>query len=136
MLFPKPSVVVLLCLCIYYVHPEHCGGHLRTLTRAVEIQSNILKDYLRLLHCESDHASASWRVYATKCLQNTTCVGIHSDSPPSMCFLTNTSQNEPMRIGDLWLIKKELDRFEGLLILILYCPHSNHSYQHYYKVVV
>ena len=116
----KPSIVVLVPLCIYYVQPERCGGPLRTLTRTIEIRSTILKDYLRLLYCESENESVPWRVYATKCIQNTTCVGIHKDTPPSMCFLTNTSQNEPMRISDLWLIKKELDRFEGWSWLILY----------------
>ena len=120
MVFAKTSIVALICLCIYYVHPESCGGPLRTLTRAVEINSHILKDYLRLLHCESEQVSVSWRVYATKCLQNTTCVGIHSDAPPSMCFLTNASRNEPMQISDLWLIRKELDQFEGLSLMILY----------------
>ena len=115
MLFAKSSIVVLFCLCIYYVYPDRCSGPLRTLTRAVELQSDILNDFLRFLYCKSDQASASWQDYVGLCLQNTTCVGIHLGEPVYVCVLANAARNESMQISNLWLIESELKRFEGLL---------------------
>ena len=112
MFFTKPSVVVLILLCTNNVYSTRCSGQLMPLTRAIAIKSPVLTPYLRLLECESNQESDSWRVYATGCLKNTSCVGIHSDSPPSMCFLTTTSGNVPMQTRDLWLVKSELDQFE------------------------
>ena len=111
----KPIVTALILLCINYVYSVRYSGHFTrsvTLTRSIEIQSPVLNLYLRLLECESNQESASWRVYATGCLQNTSCVGIHTESPSSMCFLRTTSRNEPTQTRDLWLIKMDLDQFE------------------------
>ena len=108
------GVCLIILLCIHRCHSVGCNGESKTLTKAVDIQSNVIHEYLSFLNCQPDNGDETWHFYVSKCMENRTCVGIHSGTPRSICTLLNSPQNEDIGIDDLWLIIDELKRFEGM----------------------
>ena len=113
MVYKIQCAVLLIVLSTRMCYSTSCLGNPRTLIRAADIQSHILNGYLSSWDCKSDYGYVSWFTYVTKCFQNTTCVGIQSTDPPTMCTLSSISGNGPVQTEDLWLINSELARFEG-----------------------
>ena len=110
----------LILLGIYQCHGYECsGGPMRTLTNAANINSNVLHEYLRHLHCQSDDEFATWHKYTGKCITNATCVGIRATAPFAICTRLSVSRDQPVPIENLWLILSEIQKF-GMLISIFF----------------
>ena len=109
------KTIFLISFFTEYANAIECGDDLRTMTKATDIHSLVLDEYLSLITCQRDHGNDTWEFYISKCLQNATCVGIQSNAPPSICTISNITHGELMPIDDLWLVKSKLDEYEGKL---------------------
>ena len=116
------SILKRLCLIllgIYHCHGYECSGPERILTKAVDIKSNVLHEYLRYLHCETDGKYDTWHMYTATCLENTTCVGIRSKPPFAICTRWSFPQDQPGEIEGLWLMLSDIEEF-GMSITYQY----------------
>ena len=109
-----PIILYVLCLIlvgIFHCHGYECNGPERILSKATNINSNVLHDYLRYLHCQTDDEFDSWDMYTGKCLADTTCVGIRSTPPFAICTRLSVARDQSVQIEDLWLILSEIEEF-------------------------
>ena len=112
-------IFYIIVFCNKYCSTVECDNR-GTMTKVIEIQSYILHEYLSLWECQNDHGDATWQYYMSKCLQNTTCVGIRTSTPPAICTLSSMPSDEPMLIGDLWLVISELETYEHQSMFLFY----------------
>ena len=113
MVYEIKNAVFLILVSTHTGYSQKCNRDDKTLTRVISIQSPMLDDYLSFLDCNSNYGYASWSIYAAKCFRNISCVGIHYFDPPSICILSDIPRNETIQTDYLWLIKSELEKFEG-----------------------
>ena len=100
-----------------------CIAPIRTLTKATDITSPFLYEYMRFLNCHRIHENNRFQLYSANCIRNTSCVGIHANAPlATTCSLTNTSRDEIMSVHNLWLINDAFERFQGTCIHLVCKP--------------
>ena len=106
------------CLILFGIHLSYnfeCDGPSTTMHKAIDIQSNVLQDYLRYLNCTNDnlYGNDDWQIYTAECFKNSSCVGIRSKTPQGICTLSETLRDEPVEIEGLWRVIEEVERCKG-----------------------
>ena len=106
-------VFALFLFYVSYTYSQTCAGPSKTILAASGIQSSVLYEYLALLECRSDETWNEWEACVALCMQNSTCVGIKSNSPCETCVFANITRAGPGIINDYFLVVKNLKEFES-----------------------
>ena len=105
----------LILLGIYHCHGYEGSGPERILSNAANINSNVLHEYLRYLHCQTDDTYDTWHMCASECFKNTTGVGIRSATPFAICTRSYVLREQSVPIDDLWLMPRDIEEFGKLI---------------------